>query len=330
MGLGRLGTGLLNNQTRVLAEIILSGSKGITQQELSSRLNIDRTTVYRVTDRLEKKEKIRSNSDGRYKRYTANTNAIQDVVVSSHFQAQWAAFQALKARRTEAISRLVDKEKLESSDAMTAAVFLFSIKVSALITYLLKEALNPKNQFLSAMIESEKDSLTDDQKYELTLAWLRNGIIIALPAILYRFRDNIFRVMATEESSQEEQQDTFDRLLYLMKRRPRHTFSDNVYDLVSEAFMKSFQAIGRDFDRTARRLPRLVESIYDDGYIERAQPDTSIDAQTRMRNRRMKKNHVHEFTLQVKNNMKQKCCRICGYEQAEPIVSRTEKPDKTY
>jgi DNA-binding MarR family transcriptional regulator/rubrerythrin len=327
---GRLGTGLLNNTVRVLAEIILSGKDGITQEELSSRLHIDRTTVYRITDRLEKKEKIRSTSDGRYTIYIANTNAIQDVIVSSHFQAHWAAFQALKSRRTERISRFADKEKLESADAITAAVFLFSIKVGSLITYLLKEALNPKSQFLSAMIESEKDNLTDDQKYELALTWLRNRIIIALPAVLYRFRENIFKAIATNESLQERQQATFDRLLHLMKRRPRHAFSDNVYDLVSEAFMESFQAISRDLDRTARRLPRLVESIYDDGYIEKAQPDTSIDAQTRMRARRMKKNHVHEFTLQVKNNMKHKCCRICGYEQAEPIVSRTEKPDKTH
>jgi hypothetical protein len=61
----------------------------------------------------------------------------------------------------------VDIEKLASADSMTFVVFIFSIKIGALITYLLKEALNLKGQFLLAMIESEKDNLTDDQKYEL-------------------------------------------------------------------------------------------------------------------------------------------------------------------
>jgi Fe2+ or Zn2+ uptake regulation protein len=250
---GSLGRGLKNNPIRVLAEIIMSEKKGITQEELSSRLSIDRTTVYRITQKWEREGKIKKNSDGRYTRYTANTNAIQDVAVSSYFQAHWAAFHALKSRRIERISYFADREKLETADPMTTAVFLFSVKAGALLTYMLKEALNPKSQFLSVMIDSEKDSLSDDQKYELTLAWLRNYIITSLPTVLYRFRESIFKVIATKEPLQDHNV-TFDRWAQLMSKEPRHALSDNVYGMIDEAFRESFASISRDLDGTTRRL----------------------------------------------------------------------------
>jgi rubrerythrin len=325
MGRGRLGTGLKNNPIRVLAEIILSGNDGITQEELSSNLAIDRTTVYRITQKWEKKGKIRKNSEGRYSRYIANTNAIQDVVVSSHFQAQWAAFQTLKSRRIERISQFADFKTLQSADPMTIAIFLFSVKIGTLITYLLKEALNPKSQFLSKMMDNEKDNLTDDQKYELTLAWLRNCFRITLPAILYRFREAVFKEIATKESSQDHK-DIFDRLLHLMKTNPRHIFSDDVHGLACRAFSDSFPIISHELDRMTKRVPPLVESIYEGGYIERAEPDISRATQTKVHNRRMKKNHTHQFTLlQVRNNKKLNRCRVCGEERTESVQSRRKK-----
>jgi hypothetical protein len=73
----------------------------------------------------------------------------------------------------------------------------------------------------------------------------------------------------------------------------------------------------------------LIEGIYDYGYVERVKPDTSIEAQLRIRAKRMNKNHIHQFSVVgVKNDVVHKRCLLCREEYMEPTWSRAKK-DKT-
>jgi hypothetical protein len=221
--------------------------------------------------------------------------------------------------------RFINIDQLTAASPMVTEIFNFSIRVGALVTYLLTEAMNPKRTFLAAIMESEKEQLTQEQKYHLALAWLRNCLITALPTLLYRYRETVTKGVA--RSNPQQHGHPADKFLQLMQKRQRHAFSEEVYAAVSDAFAEAFPATSRALNRMTAKLPQQIESIYDDGYIERAHPDADRDSQITGQRRSGRKNpHVHDFLPpRLKNNMKHSRCRICGKEQIEPIVSRSEK-----
>jgi hypothetical protein len=122
---------------------------------------------------------------GKHGRYFQIVNVYQNTILAASIFSK-AAISKLNLENASTYSEDYFSFKSGEESGLEKALFEFSNKIGAFITYVLIQAMNPRNEDI---IRSEEKDLDRDA---LVQEWTKNAILTIVPFLLGAFKDAIF------------------------------------------------------------------------------------------------------------------------------------------
>jgi hypothetical protein len=213
----------------IISEIIAAGDKGITQTELLSRIgkHVHRSTIFRVAKKGARQKKIRIKREGKNARYFAGEKAALDAKLGA-FVLSSRASSKLFAGYHHYVPR-----DLKESDYIEEALFQFSNRVGAFVTFVFVMGMHPENTLLSTD-GSEKGNP------ELIKEWIDNGISPAFVSRMFvQFREELLRSLSRHGDLPNDFGTKVDFLL-------KESLDKEIAKKVTAAFRKLYPTISKD------------------------------------------------------------------------------------
>lgn len=203
-----LGPGILpredqkrNIKKKILFEILSNSISGISHKELSKSLGVDRKTLRKYIKPLIQ-QKLVEREVGKHGKYYPSNQLHQHKDLKAYFFS--AAYlnnffikHYMKGDLKDDL--IIDspyfkynktdfQKKLETEQGVGNALFNFSNKIGALITFLVIESMNPDNMSIPNI--SNQDIIN----YRLT-KWLEDAISVFVPVLQPLFKDYIYNYL---------------------------------------------------------------------------------------------------------------------------------------
>lgn len=146
---------------------------------------------------------------------------------------------------------------IESGKALQYALFMFSNKLGAIITYLLIQAMNPSNKITG-------DTKNDEEKDLNVQRWIDDAMSSLRPALLPLFKDAISDHLESHYGDyiNDDGSIDFDKVgldfLSIGYDKPLYTLKEEFISELMAAFSKSYPSITNELDKIRSQVPRVV------------------------------------------------------------------------
>ena len=250
-----------DKENAILEVIMLYGMKGgISHNQLAHIANLDRKSLRKYTQHLMKDGKIRR--DGIHGRYFPTEEAYKDPLLNATLFGDDFRFRLLDKKQdlvlcNQIITDFELKKEIDCTsytdlykpmftpeDEVERALFEFSNRIGAFITYALIQAMNPDNN---------KTSLSTRGQDEIVKKWAQNSISRILPFLVKNFNDFAYRAIDQYPHGYEEQ-------VKFMEKSPRFILDKLIISRLLTAFGKLYPRLSYEFDKMVMNLPKASEN----------------------------------------------------------------------
>lgn len=267
--MGRFTGKFQSAETQILGAIVIAGKKGVSKKDLLSITGVDQSTAYRITDKLEKRGDIEIIRKGQRTSYRIVSDARINVAYASSILGRYAVSELFKKSVPVIYNETVEKKivnlptctefyqfinennrhfqpKFKSNDYIGMALFEFSVRLGAYLTYLFIVALDPKNKFFN----------NDPGRDDLVKQWLTYSVSQGiLSTLLHEFKDSIYQSLGLFPRGLE------DTLKY-RRKRPEFVIGDKIAKSAFRTFARLYPSINE-------RLTSVIVDLLDKVKLER-------------------------------------------------------------
>jgi predicted transcriptional regulator len=263
-------------EKKIMEEILLQNNDGISHKNLAKSIGIDRKTLRNYTKPLiEKKFIVRENTkQGKYyasTRLHSRKDLIADLIVKAYLRNIFINSDFVIASPYFRSNEKSFRYKLEADSSVDNALFNFSNKIGAIITYTIIESMNPDNRIAPSNINNNKII-----NYSLE-RWLDDAISTLIPVLQPLFKDYIAEYLncltnkaiknRSPEDTDEDELTVF--VEYLVK-------SSNILDKeciteLHSAFFGIYPNLKYPLDKIREKIPNWLQKLTEDEkkYLEK-------------------------------------------------------------
>jgi hypothetical protein len=237
----------------ILKLIIRNRGYGISHKDLADTVKLDRKNLRGYIKRLICRKMI-ARAPGKQGKYFPTVNVYQDILLTASFFGEVSMSKLLDVRDyivpKENVSTYSDyfSLKFNEGSGLERALFEFSSKIGAFITYVLIQAMNPKNEY---MIKSEEKDLDKDV---LVQEWAKNAILSIIPFLLAKFKGAVFSDLDSIKPSDLDPKKIDDVIGDYFLKRP-------FFQLKSDAIAELDQKIGALYPLVKYRLDEILKGL---------------------------------------------------------------------
>ena len=263
-------------EKKIMEIILLQNNDGISHKNLSKAIGIDRKTLRNYTKPLVKKKFIvRENTkQGKYyasTRLHSRKDLIADLIVKAYLRNIFINSDFIVDSSYFKYNEKNIRDKLDDDDSVSTALFNFSNKIGALVTYTIIESMNPDNMIAPSNITNNKII-----NYSLE-RWLDDAISTLIPVLQPLFKDYIAEYLncltnkaiknRSPEDTDEDELTVF--LEYLIE-------SSNILDKeciteLHSAFFGIYPNLKYPLDKIREKIPNWLQKLTEDEkkYLEK-------------------------------------------------------------
>ena len=250
-------------EKNILLEIYFKNEKGISHTNLAHILKIDRKTLRVYIQPLIEKNLV-EREPGKHGKYfpTQNLRQRKDIMAFFLIRASISMFFNEKDFIVNSPYFLFDendlKQKLETEYFVGNAIFNFSNKIGAIITYLVIESMNPENNIASG--ESDHDIINIKLKY-----WLEDAISEFLPILQPLFKEYVYNhldCLITKSKNKISKKDPHGLTAFVdyLFKTP-NTFDKDCIDELHSAFFEIYPNLNRPLNKIKEYYPKWLQKI---------------------------------------------------------------------
>jgi predicted transcriptional regulator len=241
-------------EEKIMKAIIGNSDHGISHLQLAGIIGIDRKNLTSYTKRLMSKELIKRGK-GKQGKYYPATKAYRGTTITADVFSKAAAGLILANEDFSVDSPFF--RLIESGKALQYALFDFSNKLGAIITYLLIQAMNPSNKIMG-------DTKNDEEKDLNVQRWLDDAMSPLLPALLPLFKGAISVHLESNYGDyfNDDGSVNLDKVgedfLSFGYDRPLYTLKEEFISELMTAFSKSYPSITNELEKIRSQVPKVV------------------------------------------------------------------------
>ncbi len=273
--LGRYVSDMKSAESQIINGIALAGNDGISKSNLLLNTSIDQSTAYRITQRLEKQGKIQIIRKGQRTSYRLLSDVRVDVAYGASILGRSAIrelieksapvindeiYETLTKESNNEFVTVVNKNttyfehKFRPKDIVEEALFSFSNRIGAYVTYLLISGMDPENKFLETASEKERDRLVQE--------WINNALSPAIISrLLWQFNDLIYSCVSMNRTRGKGNE--------IDMRRHHHILASSITKRVYRTFAKVYPSINE-------RLVKITNDLAEKAKLERDYEDQIV------------------------------------------------------
>jgi hypothetical protein len=242
-------------EDRIMELITVNRKNGIAHQELARIIRIDRKNLRKYMSRLTARGLVLRGSGLQGKYYPA-VKEYRETSISAEILGQVLASTILEEIDLKIKSPFFRRTEQEIGNAM----FVFSNKVGAIITYILIQAMNPLNKISG----NTKNSIERDLNVE---TWIDDVITTLRPALLQSIKVHVgphlesldYGVVNSDGLINYDHDKSLGAFAeYLYVSRPHYELSDTIISELMRAFSMVYPNLSKRFERIRSVLPQLV------------------------------------------------------------------------
>jgi DNA-binding MarR family transcriptional regulator len=273
--LGRYFSGIKSAESQIINAIALAGNDGISKSNLLLNTSIDQSTAYRITQKLEKQGNIQIIRKGQRTSYRLLSDLRVDIAYGASILGR-SAIQELIGKNApviyDEIYDTVTKEsknefvtvvnknttcfqsKFKTKDVIEEAIFSFSNRIGAYVTYVLISGMDPDNKFLESASEKERDRLVRE--------WINNALSPAIISrLLWQFNDLIYSSVDMNQTTGKGKENEMNR--------HHHVLTSSVTKRLYRKFAKVYPSINE-------RLVKITNDLTLNAKLEREYEDQIV------------------------------------------------------
>jgi DNA-binding transcriptional ArsR family regulator len=161
------------NKGKILQSLANSHPEGKTTSELVIDTKLARDTIYTHGKELKKNGLVTKN--GKFGKYRLTEEAFGDPGLRDWLLGA-EVMRKVMDRDVSVLNKFCKKYVPEDASEEQEILFIFALKMGALITYIMKEAMRPKNLAISINSMQKEIDLKGKEKNELANKWVNNTI----------------------------------------------------------------------------------------------------------------------------------------------------------
>jgi hypothetical protein len=227
-------------ESKIMKVTVAYGSTGISHTRLADLVGIDRKNLSAYTKRLIGRGLLRR-GEGKQGRYYPSTQYKTRSFVTPDLFAKTAADEILANEDFDLNSPFF--RNMDTTNLPEYALFLFSNKIGAVMTYLLIQSMSESNRIVTEPRNNHGSELDADR-------WMNDAIWPLVHFLLPSFRDVVISLVPQFKISMDDLIGIFDRPYAL-----RESFISELLD----SFCRSYPAIRAKLEHIKSRLPREVD-----------------------------------------------------------------------
>lgn len=262
-------------EKKIMETILLQNNDGISHKNLAKSIGVDRKTLRNYTKPLVKKKfVVRENTkQGKYYASTRLHNRkdlIADLIVKAYLRNIFINSDFVIASPYFRYNEKSFRHKLEDDISVDNALFNFSNKIGAIITYIIIESMNPDNMIAPNI----NNKIIINYSLE---RWLDDAISTLIPVLQPIFKNYIgeYLYCLTNKAIKNSSPEDIDEagltifLEYLIK-------SSNLLDKeciteLHSAFFGIYPNLKYPLDKIREKLPNVLQKLTEDEkkYLEK-------------------------------------------------------------
>jgi hypothetical protein len=272
--LGRYVSEIKSAESQIINAIALAGNDGISKSHLLLNTSIDQSTAYRITQKLEKQGKIQIIRKGQRTSYRLLSDVRVDVAYGASILGRSAILELIEKNAPVIYDEIYDKvtkesknefitvvnknttcfqPKLKTKDGIEEALFSFSNRIGAYVTYVLLSSMDPANKFLKSASEKERDRLVRE--------WIDNALSPAIISRLsWQFTDLIYNSVDMSRTVRKGKETDLNR---------HHHIASSVTKRLYRKFAKVYPSINQ-------RLVKITNDLTNNAKLEREYEDQIV------------------------------------------------------
>lgn len=244
---------LRKTEGRILQVIYVHRDEGIGHLKLAHVVGIDRKNLAGHLKKLMRKGLVRR-ANGKQGKYYPATKDYRGTVPTADLFGKAAAARIL----------LDDDFPVDgpffrnvTSNPLEIALFMYSNKVGAIITYLLIQSMNPSNKVTG-------DTINDEEKDLNVQRWIYDALSSLGSVLLPVFKEFLASFLRTLDDEYFDNNGSIDyskgglHLLNYIYDRPLYTLEQKSISELMSAFSRSYPTISNELEKIRSNLPRLV------------------------------------------------------------------------
>ena len=271
--LGRYVSDIKSAESQIINAIGLAKGDEISKRNLLLNTSIDQSTAYRITKKLERQGKIQVIRKGQRTSYRLLSDVRVDIAYGASILGRSAIRELIEKNAPVISDEIYDtltkesknefvtvvnknttcfQHKFRPKDVIEEALFLFSNRIGAYVTYLLINGMDPDNKFLESASEKERDWLSQE--------WINNALSPAIISrLLWQFNDLIYSSVDANRT-RGKGNDT---------SRHHHIFTSSITKRVYRKFARVYPSINE-------RLVKITNDLTQKAKLEREYEDQTV------------------------------------------------------
>jgi predicted transcriptional regulator len=289
---------------RIMEVISAHRDSGIAHLRLAHIVNIDRKNLTPYMKRLRRKGLVKREK-GKQGKYYPTTKGNRGTSITADIFSKAAAGMILANKDFPMDSPFL--RNIVTDNTLEDALFRFSNKIGAIITYFLIQSMNPANKIMG-------NTKNDEEKDLNVRRWIDDAISSLQPVLLRLFKELIgsFVTSLYDDVINSDGSVNYDRVglnvLSYDYDRPLYTLKEKFISELMSGFSKSYPSITNRLEYIRSQLPRVVPRVV---------AEEISHWEYRSYCSRLQKNCKHEYKpplnkeLAVKSNSRILHCRKC-------------------
>lgn len=244
-------------EAKIMRILRINSDTGVSHIELARTVQIDRKNLSPYMKRLMKKGLVKRGK-GKQGKYYPSIKRYREPIVAADLFGK-AAIERILAEEEFPVDSSFFKNN-SNNGPFEYALFKFSNKIGAIITYLLIQSMDPSNK----IIEEGKD---DEEKDLNVKRWMDDAVSSFLPHLLPIFKELIVSLFHNFKSLYEDYYDSNGSLdlhggavrsLGYAFKRPFYTLDHKFISELVTAFTNSYPSLASGLDKIKAQLPMDV------------------------------------------------------------------------
>jgi predicted transcriptional regulator len=254
-------------EKKIMEEILLQNNDGISHGNLAKSIGKDRKTLRKYTIPLIQKKLIirEKTKQGKYyasTRLHKRKDLVADLIVKAYLRNIFINSDFIVNSPYFIHNKKNIRDKLDDDDSVSTALFNFSNKIGALVTYTIIESMNPDNMIAPSNITNNKIT-----NYSLE-RWLDDAISTLIPVLQPLFKEYIYDYLnclvnkAIKNRSAEDPDGLTIFLEYLVKSS--YILDKECITELHSAFFDIYPNLKYPLDKIKENIPNWLQKIRDD------------------------------------------------------------------
>ena len=246
------------NEGKILKLIVFNSNFGISHGDLAKQIGLDRKNLRPYIKRLIDRKLI-TRSAGKQGKYFPIADVYRDAVLTANFFSEISMSKLLLREENYVIPEGYGSThsnsfhpKFTEQSGLERAIFEFSNKIGAFITYILIQAMNLKNKHV---INSREKDLDQDA---LVKEWIENAIVPIISFLPYELKFSLlYHLFSFSESDREK---PYDEIRDYIGGKHMFQLNKKIIDEISRAFEGLYPQIKYQLDEILEKLPLAVDN----------------------------------------------------------------------